>query len=57
MLAQIHYNDRIVTPNHAKGTSTITPTTTPFHTTTPYVPQNPVGTPIYPRMQIPAIHT
>jgi hypothetical protein len=40
-------------PNHTQGTLTVTPTTTPFQTTTPYVPQNPVGTPIHHRMQNP----
>jgi hypothetical protein len=54
---QIQLNVGVVTPNHAQGTSTITPTTTPFHTTTPYVPQNPVGTPLHQRMQTLSIHT
>jgi hypothetical protein len=54
---QIHLNVGVVTPNHAQGTSTVTPTTTPLHTTTPHVPQDPVGTPLHQRMQTLSIHT
>jgi hypothetical protein len=54
---KIQYNVGFITPNHSQVTSTITPTTTHFHTTNPYVPQNIVGTPIHQRMQNPNIHT
>ena len=54
---QIHLNVGVVTPNHAQGTSTVTPTTTPLHTTTPHVPYDPVGTPLHQRMQTLSIHT
>jgi len=54
---QIHLNVGVVTHNHAQDTSTITPTTTPLHTTTPHVPHNLVGTPLHQRMQNLSIHT
>jgi hypothetical protein len=54
---QIHLNAGVITPNHAQGTSTVTPTTTPLHTTTPHVPYDPVGTPLHQRMQTLSIHT
>jgi hypothetical protein len=57
MSSQIQLNVGVMTTNNAQGTSTITPTTTPFHTTTPYVPQNPIGTPLHRRMHTRAIHT
>jgi hypothetical protein len=44
-------------PSHTQGTLTVTPTTPPLQPTTPYVPQNPVGTPIHHRMHNPTIHT
>jgi hypothetical protein len=55
--AKIHLNDGIVTPNHTKGTSTVTPTVTPLHTTTPHVPQDLVGTPLQQKMQTIFRHT
>jgi hypothetical protein len=48
---QIQSNAGVVMPNHTQGTLIVTPTTTPFQTTTPYVPYNPVGTPIHHQMQ------
>jgi hypothetical protein len=54
---QVQSNVGVIMPSHTQGTLTVTPTTPPFQTTTPYVPQNPVGTPIHHRMQNPTIHT
>jgi hypothetical protein len=35
--------------NHTQGTSTVSPTVTPFHTRAPHVPQDPIGTPLQQR--------
>jgi hypothetical protein len=48
---QVHLNVGVITSTHTQGTSTATPTFTPFHSTTPHVPQDPVGTSLHQRMQ------
>jgi hypothetical protein len=50
MSAQLHFDTGVITSTHSQGTSTITPTFTPLHTTSPHGPQDPVGTPLYQRM-------
>jgi hypothetical protein len=42
-------------PSHVQSTLTVTPTI-PLQPTTPYIPQNPIGTPVHHGMQNPATH-
>jgi hypothetical protein len=48
---KVHLNDGVITSIHTQGTSTTTPTFTHFHSTTPHVPQDPVGTSLHQRMK------
>jgi hypothetical protein len=53
---QVQSNTKVVLPSHIEGTLTITPTT-PLQPTTPYIPQNVVGTPVHHEMSNPTTHT
>jgi hypothetical protein len=52
---QVQSDTGIMLPSHVQSTLTITPTI-PLQPTTPYIPQNPIGTPVHHRMQNPATH-
>jgi hypothetical protein len=49
--AQFHPNDGLITSTHSQGISIPTPTFTNFHSTTPHVPHDLVGTSLHQRMQ------
>jgi hypothetical protein len=53
---KVQSNTGVIFPSNIQGNLTVTPTTPPIQPTTPYIPSNPVRTPLHHKTQNPTIN-